>query len=55
MPKLKPGSGQYLHIEFVRDVKRQPERRKRGGYSGLKPPVPDDRDQHAQEISQEIT
>ena len=55
MPTLQPGSGQYLHIEFVRDVKRQPERRTRRGYSGLKPPVPDDRDQHAQEISQEIT
>lgn len=54
MPTLQPGSGQYLHIEFVRDVKRQPERR-RGGYSGLKPPVPDEREQHAQEISQQIT
>jgi len=54
MPPFQPNPGQYSHIEFVRDVERQPERRTRRGY-GLKPPLPEDHTQHAQEVSQEIT
>ncbi|MEQ8538156.1 MAG: S8 family peptidase [Coleofasciculus sp. D1-CHI-01] len=56
MPTLQPGSGQYLHIEFVRDVKRQPERRRPNNkFPRPKPPIPEDFHQHAQDVSQDIT
>jgi hypothetical protein len=54
MPPSKPESGQYIHITFTREPKYQLDRRTRQGY-GAKPPIREDRHQHAQAILQELT
>ncbi len=56
MPPMKPNPGQYSHIAFIRDVGRQPERRRPNSkFARPKPPTPEDRHKHAQEVSQAIT
>lgn len=56
MPPLKPDPSQYSHIEFVRDIKRQPERRRQNNkFPRPQPPIPEDLHQHSQEVSQGIT
>jgi subtilisin family serine protease len=54
MPPFPPEPGQYIHITFTREPKYQLDRRTRQGY-GAKPPIREDRHQHAQEILQELT
>jgi hypothetical protein len=56
MPPLKPDPSQYSHIEFVRDIKRQPERRRQNNkFPRPQPPIPEDLHQHSQEVSQGIS
>nr|WP_290221732.1 S8 family peptidase [Trichocoleus desertorum] len=54
MPPSPSEPGQYIHITFTREPKKQFDARKtRLGY-GAKPPIREDHHQHAQEILQNI-
>jgi hypothetical protein len=55
MPPSQPGSGQYIHITFTREPKYQPDRRRPDSkFPRPKPPVPEERHQHANQVSQDI-
>lgn len=55
MTSMNPKDGQYLHIEFVREPKWQPQRRTRRNLGGLRPPIPTSRSVHALDVFNNIT